>query len=600
MTSTANLGLPLIEGSQAQKHVTHNEALRILDAAIQIAVRDMTRTAPPSSPAEGQRHVVAAGATGAWAGQAQAIATWQDGAWAFLAPSAGWCIWSVADDVMAVFDGTAWRDLRDLPVALDNVARVGINTAASAPNLLSVRSNAALLAAIDAAGGGSGDVRLQLSKETAAKTASVVFSDNYSGRAEFGLVGADAFKLKVSPDGAGWIEAFTIDQGTGNLALPRGLSLSGVVAPAPITANQNDYNPAGLGAAAVLQLSTDAARSISGLAGGAEGRALGLINVGSHPITLLDESPSSAAANRFALGGNLVVAGRQAALLRYDATAARWQGLAGGLALRADTAQSLTPAQQNQAQINAGLPAAIRGYLAGLTLSTAGSSSSFAVAPGVAADTGNTELMALGAACSKTSAAWAAGSGNGALDTGTIAANAWYAVHLIKRTDTGAVDVLISASVSSPTLPANYALARRIGFLRSNGAGQWVAFSQSGDEFLFASPIQETAGSAIPTSATLLAVTLPSGVVIHGKFRLTMSNTTGLANGALLQSPDEAPLVAGTGLVYSILTNGSYASAELSVRLNAAAQIRWSASAPGINSYLNTIGWIDRRGRDGW
>src|SRR3981189_2825815 len=82
MTDTPNLGLPFIEGSRAQKHVTHNEALRILDAAIQIAVLDLTRTAPPSSPAEGQRHVVASGATGAWAGHVNAIATWQDGAWA--------------------------------------------------------------------------------------------------------------------------------------------------------------------------------------------------------------------------------------------------------------------------------------------------------------------------------------------------------------------------------------------------------------------------------------------------------------------------------------------------------------------------------------
>src|ERR1700709_2316989 len=91
MTDTANLGLPFIEGSQAQKHVTHNEALRILDAAIQIAVLDLTRTSPPSSPAEGDRHVVAVGATGAWAGHANAIATWQDGAWAFLTPRNGRC-----------------------------------------------------------------------------------------------------------------------------------------------------------------------------------------------------------------------------------------------------------------------------------------------------------------------------------------------------------------------------------------------------------------------------------------------------------------------------------------------------------------------------
>ncbi len=333
MTDTPNLGLPFIEGSQAQKHVTHNEGLRILDAAIQIAVLDLTRTAPPSSPAEGERHVVAIGAGGAWAGHGNAIATWQDGAWVFLAPKSGWCIWSAADAVVFVFDGAAWRDLRNL--AVDNLPHLGINTTASAPNLLSVKSNAALLAAVNAADGGSGDARLQLSKESAAKTASVFFSDAFSGRAEFGLVGSDAFKLKVSADGSAWVEALGIDQGSGNLALPRGLALTGVISPPQITANQNDYNPSGVATASVLQVFSDAARSISGLAGGAEGRVVSLINIGSQPIALLDESASSTAANRFTLGASLTLPAKQAALLRYDGTATRWRLVAGTTGLLA-------------------------------------------------------------------------------------------------------------------------------------------------------------------------------------------------------------------------------------------------------------------------
>jgi hypothetical protein len=335
MTDTPNLGLPFIEGSQAQKHVTHNEALRILDAAIQVAVLDLTRTAPPSSPAEGERHVVAAGATGAWAGHGNAIASWQDGAWAFLTPRTGWCIWSVADNVVFVFDGTHWRDQRDLPVTLDNAVHVGINTTASSPNLLSVKSNAVLLTAIPVADGGSGDARLQISKESAAKTASVFFSDAFSGRAEFGLIGSDAFKLKVSADGSAWVEAFNIDQTTGNLALPRGLILTGIVAPPQITANQNDYNPTGAATAVVLQVSSDASRTVTGLAGGAEGRVVSLINIGSQPIVLADESTSSSAANRFALGAGLTVAAKQAAMLRYDGAAARWRLIAGATGLLA-------------------------------------------------------------------------------------------------------------------------------------------------------------------------------------------------------------------------------------------------------------------------
>ena len=68
MTETTHLGLPYLAAAQAQKHVTHNEALSRLDAVVQLAVIDTTLTVPPGSPAEGDRYIVADGATGAWAG----------------------------------------------------------------------------------------------------------------------------------------------------------------------------------------------------------------------------------------------------------------------------------------------------------------------------------------------------------------------------------------------------------------------------------------------------------------------------------------------------------------------------------------------------
>ena len=48
--TTTHLGLPYLLAAQAQKHVTHNEALRLLDAMVQLSVLDRTRTAPPASP----------------------------------------------------------------------------------------------------------------------------------------------------------------------------------------------------------------------------------------------------------------------------------------------------------------------------------------------------------------------------------------------------------------------------------------------------------------------------------------------------------------------------------------------------------------------
>ncbi len=79
--TTTHLGLPYLLAAQAQKHVTHNEALRLLDAMVQLSVLDRTRTTPPASPADGNRHLVASGATGLWAGWDLNIAFWVDGAW---------------------------------------------------------------------------------------------------------------------------------------------------------------------------------------------------------------------------------------------------------------------------------------------------------------------------------------------------------------------------------------------------------------------------------------------------------------------------------------------------------------------------------------
>jgi hypothetical protein len=147
---------------------------------------------------------------------------------------------------MLVFDGADWGPVSTAVSSLDNAAHVGINTSASSPNLLSVRSNAALFNAIASSDGGTGDVRLQLSKSASSNTSSIVFSDAFSGRAEFGLIGSDAFKLKVSNDGSTFVEAFNINQSSGNLTLPRGALLTGVISPPQITSDQNDYAPTGL------------------------------------------------------------------------------------------------------------------------------------------------------------------------------------------------------------------------------------------------------------------------------------------------------------------------------------------------------------------
>jgi hypothetical protein len=127
MTTTPHLALPLIVAAQAQKHVTHNEALASLDALVQLSVKERNRTAAPASPAEGDRYLVGTGATGVFAGHADEIALFDGGAWRFLAPRAGWLAYVAAEDLFLLNDGAAWDGLG----GAIGPARVPAGTAAS-------------------------------------------------------------------------------------------------------------------------------------------------------------------------------------------------------------------------------------------------------------------------------------------------------------------------------------------------------------------------------------------------------------------------------------------------------------------------------------
>jgi len=109
-TST-HLGLPYLLAAQAQKHVTHNEALRLLDGLIQLSVLDRNLATPPGSPAEGARYIVATGATGAWSGWAGDIALRSDGAWVRLPARTGWVVWVQDEAKVVVRIGAAWTPL---------------------------------------------------------------------------------------------------------------------------------------------------------------------------------------------------------------------------------------------------------------------------------------------------------------------------------------------------------------------------------------------------------------------------------------------------------------------------------------------------------
>ncbi len=107
---SARLALPLLQAGQAQKEITHNEALTRLDMLVQAVVESADLATPPASPAPGQCWIVAASPGGAWAGRAGTIAAWTDGGWRFVAPVEGMAVQVRDRGHDVTWDGSAWRD----------------------------------------------------------------------------------------------------------------------------------------------------------------------------------------------------------------------------------------------------------------------------------------------------------------------------------------------------------------------------------------------------------------------------------------------------------------------------------------------------------
>lgn len=266
--------------------------------------------------------------------------------------------------------------------------------------------------------------------------------------------------------------------------------------------------------------------------------------------------------------------------------------------LEIDNTGSFTAAQRTQARSN--ISAVLRGHLSGMSITTTSSSSTFSVTEGQCADSTAVDLMVL-AAFSKTTGAWAVGSGNGSLDTGTIAVGSWYHVFIIKRPDTGVVDVLVSLSATAPTLPANYTLFRRIGSLYCNTGSVWYHRVQYGDLVLYATPIMVYDGdTTVGTTATLKVTFSPTGIVIQAYFSFVFQGSNALT-GVMITPPSvtwsgTSPNPSWTGFANATT---DYFVRDIYTFTDTSAQIKIAFSFASTNTfYLVSKGYIDRRGQD--
>ena len=141
---------------------------------------------------------------------------------------------------------------------------------------------------------------------------------NFDGAVDFD--GAAVFDSTVAMNGLVTVTAI--------LNAVQAFHFTGKITPPQITADQNNYAPTNFSTANVLRLDSDATRTITGLAGGTNGRIIALFNIGSNLINLANESASSTAANRFNLISDMGIGADSGVLLLYDSTQSRWLLLA--------------------------------------------------------------------------------------------------------------------------------------------------------------------------------------------------------------------------------------------------------------------------------
>ena len=217
METSPRHNLPYIMPSQAQKHVTHNEAVRMIDGLIQTSVLDRDLTSPPANPEDGDLYVIASPASGEWSGMDDQLAAFQDDVWMFFAPQNGHLVWVSDEETLLVRHENNWQT-----ISMSELETLGINTSADASNRLAVSSDAILFTHA------SSDHRLKINKSSQTDTASLLFQTGFSGRAEIGTTGDDALHIKTSGDGTQWSEALVIDGSSGSVQFPATPALNGI------------------------------------------------------------------------------------------------------------------------------------------------------------------------------------------------------------------------------------------------------------------------------------------------------------------------------------------------------------------------------------
>lgn len=221
-------------------------------------------------------------------------------------------------------------------------------------------------------------------------------------------------------------------------------NLTGVLSPAALAANTNDWAPTGIATASRIRCSASTPVNVTGLtAAAADGTRIIIENIGAtNNITLTAQDTNSAAANRFQMARPVVLRPYQSIELEYDLTSTVWR--------------PMTPI--------ATLPVA--GGFKNLKIIVTSDSNVTVTADALTLeDTGGEVYRATTVNVSASNLTLGAVNG---LDVAPLAISSWYAVWVIYNPTTNTLGALISLSATAPTMPSGYTFKARVSWVRTD------------------------------------------------------------------------------------------------------------------------------------
>lgn len=367
------------------------------------------------------------------------------------------------------------------------------------------------------------------------------------------------------------------------------LAFTGVITPAAIASNTNDWAPTGLATAAIVRVSASSAINLTGLAAQSDGTIVMLDNTGTNPITMTAQDTSSAAANRFQFPRPYVLRPSQSIMLKYDAVLGAWR--------------PVREASTNP--IAAGYKNLICGNVSGNNFTYSGTANTdFTIqADALTLEDANGESwrvqnVNVTARISNTGA-------NGFDGTGSnTSANLF--VWVIGNPTTNTIAALVSRSATAPTMPSGYTFKARVSATFTNGSTQLLRTLQYGNRAHYvvsgsvttALPIAASGTSVamgtslslsglVPTTAAAVRVILFCGMGA-GAYAQVAPNSSYYTGGAYQTTPTAPPPISA-----SINNGGTAVGTSVYGEIGLESMnLYWGCNSTG-NSLVEVYGWVD-------